>query len=193
MRRFDIEDLDMMAREVERLGLDDQAEYRPLYRGILVEMMEKGHTYEAVAGGLGVSMETLQRWEEEHEDWLHAKKVGFGLALRYWEIVLNDTATGKAEKGKANAIIFKLQSTFDSLYENKSGSGAAPVQIFIDTGIKEPEERDVSAPMKESKSFNISAKKLEAPSEERGRASDNESSGHPKFFEQKEIIILDDL
>lgn len=179
MRRFDREDIDMMSREVERLGLDNQAEYRPIYRGVLVEMMEKGHTYEAVAGGLGVTMETLQRWEEENEDWLHAKKIGYGLALRYWEGVLNDTATGKAEKGKANAIIFKLQNTFESLYENKSGSGSAPVQIFIDTGIADKNEKDVTESVKSTSLPIKEVKVIENPKNDDG------------LFEQEEIMELD--
>jgi hypothetical protein len=180
LRRFDLEDIDMMEREVERLGLDSQAEYRSIYRGLLVEMMENGHTYEAVAGGLGVTLETLERWEKDHEEWLHAKKVGYGLALRYWEKVLNDTATGKADRAKANAVIFKLQNTFESLYENKSGNGSAPVTIVIDTGIISKDEKDVTESIKTTP-LKTEAKRIDTVKET------------PQLFQQPEIIELEDL
>ena len=59
--------------------------YRPEYCQLLIEHMEKGLSYEAFAGVVGVSKQTIYDWEKANEEFLDAKNRGIERARLFWE------------------------------------------------------------------------------------------------------------
>lgn len=60
-------------------------EYRPEYCQALIEHMEKGLSFEAFAGALGVAKQTLYNWEKLFPEFVDAKEIGIGRARIFWE------------------------------------------------------------------------------------------------------------
>ena len=61
------------------------AKYRPEYCEKLIEHMTKGLSFEAFAGVLGVTKQTLYNWAEENPQFLDSKKIGTEKARLWWE------------------------------------------------------------------------------------------------------------
>jgi hypothetical protein len=64
--------------------------YKTDYCQMLIDHMADGLSFEAFGGLVGVSKQTLYDWEEKHEDFLDAKKLGESKARLYWEKVGRD-------------------------------------------------------------------------------------------------------
>lgn len=59
--------------------------YNPKYCAELIDHMAHGLSFEAFAGRIGVSKQTLYDWEKAQPEFLDAKEVGLQKAQLYWE------------------------------------------------------------------------------------------------------------
>lgn len=59
--------------------------YKKEYCDMLVEHLSNGLSYEAFAGLIRVSKDTLYEWEKEHKDFSDAKEVGTSAGQLFWE------------------------------------------------------------------------------------------------------------
>lgn len=59
--------------------------YDPIYCEQLISHMEQGLSYEAFAGFLGVSKQTLYDWEKANPAFLDAKEIGIQKSRMFWE------------------------------------------------------------------------------------------------------------
>lgn len=66
------------------------SKYRKPYCKMLLDHMEAGLSYEAFAGLIRVSKDTLYEWEKKHPEFSDAKRIGESLARIYWEKVGRD-------------------------------------------------------------------------------------------------------
>ena len=66
-------------------GIGRPTLYRPEYCEQLIEHMGTGLSYEAFAGKLGVSKQTIYDWEKANPDFLDAKNIAFEQSRLFWE------------------------------------------------------------------------------------------------------------
>lgn len=85
------------------------SKYKPEYCDVLEGHFEQGYSYEAFAGRIGVSKQTLYDWEKAHPEFLDAKRRYEGLTQLFWEGRLIALAKDKDE-GNATAIVFGLKN-----------------------------------------------------------------------------------
>lgn len=85
------------------------SKYEPIYCQEMIEYMGKGFSYEAFAGHIGVSKQTLYTWEKEHSEFLDAKKVARAACQGKLEQLAHDLVTGRS-KGNASMLIFMMKN-----------------------------------------------------------------------------------
>lgn len=103
------------------------SKYKPEYCQTVIDIMSQGKSMAAVAAEIGVGVNRLTGWCEDHEEFRKACDAGRALALRWWENLATMVATGQHEKHevfkKANAgmIMFLMSRRFQEYY-NKSAA-----------------------------------------------------------------------
>lgn len=83
---------------------------------MVVQDMAKGYSFEAFAGLVGVSKETLYQWVKAHPDFADAKRRAFEVSRRFWEDaavanLLNTSESGFDEMGNKVSRSKSLNST----------------------------------------------------------------------------------
>lgn len=92
---------EIMADETKR-GVGRPTDYDPTFCSALIEHMGKGASFEAFAGVLGVSKQSLYTWFGKYPDFMDAKKIGEAKSLLFWERIGIDglwEETGKDASG----------------------------------------------------------------------------------------------
>lgn len=108
--------------------------YKKEYCELLIEHMSKGLSYEAFAGSIGVSKQTIYDWEKVNPEFLDAKYIGTEKSRIFWESLgINH--------------ILNVSESFGKDAGSKSVSLNAPVWVFnmknrFGWKDKQPEETD---------------------------------------------------
>lgn len=84
--------------------------YKPEYCEMLIEHMAEGLSYEAFAGIVSVSYQTIYDWEI-HKEFLEAKEIGFSKCLLFWEKLMRLSAAGKIKPPPA-ILIYNMRARF---------------------------------------------------------------------------------
>ena len=110
--------------------------YNPIYCEQLKELMSKGYSYEAFAGSIGVCKQTLYNWEENHQEFLDAKKEAFAACQFYWETLGMKGVEGTVGVS-ASIWIFNMKNRFGwkdrKEIDNKSSDGSmTPTINFVE-------------------------------------------------------------
>lgn len=102
------------------------SKYKDEFCQMLISHMTDGFSYESFAGKIGVAIQSLYNWEEQHQDFLEAKEKGFEKSRLFWEGIGIDIARDGI--GNATAYIFNMKNRFkkqwsDSTEQNINISG----------------------------------------------------------------------
>jgi transposase len=86
-------------------------DYRPEYCQKLIDFCSLGRSYEAFAGFLGVSKQTLYTWEKKHPEFLDAKRIARAKAQLTLEGWGEDLMKGNFGKGASASVwIFMMKN-----------------------------------------------------------------------------------
>lgn len=90
--------------------------YEERFCDLLIEHMDKGLSFEAFAGYLGVSKDTLFEWVKVHPEFSDSKKIGTEKARLWWEskatdYLLNCEKTTRDSDGNVETVKTSLNST----------------------------------------------------------------------------------
>lgn len=85
--------------------------YKPEYCAQLIEHMKEGYSFEAFAGLICVSIDSLYEWTKVHPDFSEAKSQGRGHGLLCDERVLRGLINGEI-KGQLTGQIFKMRCRY---------------------------------------------------------------------------------
>jgi transposase len=91
--------------------------YKPEFCEMLAEHFAEGYSYESFAGVVGVARATLYLWEEQHPEFLDAKKEHEAKVMHRWEERLAKLADSGV--GNATAIIFGLKNRAGNNWRDK--------------------------------------------------------------------------
>lgn len=94
------------------------SKYDPDYPGLLIEHMREGGSFWTFGAVVGVGMQTLQRWLEEHEEFREAKHEGSLLEMHWWENISTKTASGRMD-GNPTLIIWNQKNKWPKIYKER--------------------------------------------------------------------------
>lgn len=88
--------------------------YDPKFCQIVIDVMKKGYSKEAVAGHLGICKDTLYRWDAKHKDFSDALKVGLEFSRMFWEKIALDHLTHTKASKQLNSVVwlFNMKNRF---------------------------------------------------------------------------------
>jgi hypothetical protein len=86
--------------------------YHKKYCEQLIAWMTKGLSFEAFAGDLQVSKQTLYTWLKKHPEFVDAKSIGTGKSNAFWEKIGVAGVTGKLPGFQTSAWIFNMKNRF---------------------------------------------------------------------------------
>ena len=93
--------------------------YKPEYCQQLIKHMEGGLSYEAFAGTVGVSKQTIYDWEVANPKFLDAKSIAFEKSRVFWEKLAVDNIINKSDS-----------NSWEGGSESKSRSINSTIWIF---------------------------------------------------------------
>lgn len=93
-------------------GFGRPTKYFPEYCYALIEYMEMGYTYEAIAGLLNVGLKTLYQWEQAFPEFAQAKEIGIAKARFTLESMGLKGMTGQIEGFVTTVWIFHMKNRF---------------------------------------------------------------------------------
>lgn len=93
------------------------SKYSPAYCDEVIQHMAEGYSLEAFAGVIGVAPSTVYLWQNEHEAFSEAIKIGRAKAALIWEKRLASLAT--TGQGNATAVIFALKNRFPDQWRDR--------------------------------------------------------------------------
>lgn len=132
--------------------------YDPAMCEIVVEVMEQGFSFEAVAGHLGICKDTLYEWAKKYPDFSDAKKRGLEQSRIFWEALgiehivtksdsktekqgHNTTTTSKSRSLNSSVYIFNLKNRFGWSDKKEVELGGDDLNFTLNFNLdKEPEE-----------------------------------------------------
>lgn len=149
---------------------------------MLIEHMGDGLSFEAFAGVIGKSKETLYQWVKAHPNFADAKKKGDALSLLFWEKMGLTGMAGKIRGFNVAAWIFNMKNRHG--YRDKSPDEKPPE--------RDPALEDAIAELERERASNVS-QKTEAQGETHERrttaakpASDTDQAKRQNLSEQGE-------
>lgn len=87
--------------------------YDAAFPEMLVTHMEKGLSFEAFAGAIGVTKETLYQWVNTYEEFSDAKKLGSEKCRLFWEQIALEGLNSKAGVTFNSTVwIFNMKNRF---------------------------------------------------------------------------------
>ena len=97
-----------------RESVGKPSEYDPEYCDVLVDKMSQGYSFEACAGFIGVSFQTLYNWAQKYPQFLEAKKEAFAAGRVFWEKLAIDNIINSFQGDTLNASIwiFNMKNRF---------------------------------------------------------------------------------
>lgn len=114
--------------------------YKKEYCKMLIDHMEQGLSFEAFAGVVSVSKQTLYDWEKAHPEFLDAKRQGFQKCRLFWEklgldnIINESFGKGQSRSLNASVWIFNMKNRFPDEWRDKQEveTKAEPVKLVIE-------------------------------------------------------------
>jgi len=85
--------------------------YKPEYCKELLIHMQKGLSFEAFAGKIGVCRQTLYTWAEKHPEFIDAKKIATEMSRLFWEEAVIERLHD-AQGFNTTAWIFNMKNRF---------------------------------------------------------------------------------
>lgn len=86
--------------------------YRQEYCALLIEHCEKGLSFEAFAGLIGVAVDTINEWANVHPEFSASKKVASAKCRIFWERMGIRIAAGQLKNANAAVYIFNMKNRF---------------------------------------------------------------------------------
>lgn len=114
-----------------------QCTYRPEYCELLIKSMAKGYSFEAVAGDLKISRQTLYNWCAMFPEFKEAKAIGTEISRK----VLERNLLRDAKKGSTIASIFLLKNRFPNEWRDRKDIEAPKEDIRETLSLDEQIER----------------------------------------------------
>lgn len=110
--------------------------YHESYCEDVIALGAQGKSKAQIAAVLGVSRNTMHRWEQQHEEFRDSIKASQDLALAWWENAGQQNMTRQGFN--ATAFIFQMKNRFSSDYADRQdhrvgGADGGPIQ-FEDVG-----------------------------------------------------------
>lgn len=93
-------------------GFGRPTKYFPEYCYALIEYMELGYTYEAIAGLLNVGLKTLYQWEQAFPEFAQAKEIGHAKARFTLEGMGLKGMSGQIEGFVTTVWVFHMKNRF---------------------------------------------------------------------------------
>jgi hypothetical protein len=94
------------------------SEYDPAFCEVAEETLAKGYSLAVLAGELSVTRQTVDNWQNAHEEFFDAIKRGRARGAKVWEDRLGKLADENA--GNATAIIFGLKNRLAEDWRDKT-------------------------------------------------------------------------
>ena len=91
--------------------------YDPAFCDQAVTFMSEGYSTKAFAGSIGVSLSTVYKWMEEHEEFSEAIKAAQASGAMWWEKTLRQVAS--TGDGNASAAIFGVKNRSQEQWKDK--------------------------------------------------------------------------
>ena len=91
--------------------------YDPKFCDQAVTFMSEGYSTKAFAGSIGVSLSTVYKWMEEHDEFSEAIKAAQAAAALWWEDSLRNNA--RTGEGNASASIFGVKNRSQEEWKDK--------------------------------------------------------------------------
>ena len=101
----------------------------------LIDSMSEGFSKEATAAKLGISKDTLYRWDKEHPEFSDAIKEGEIKSQLFWEEIGMDGMRGKIQGFNATTWIFNMKNRHnwtDKKEVSGPDGGDIPVRFIVD-------------------------------------------------------------
>lgn len=105
------------------------SKYDPAFCAIAETILAEGYSEAVLAGEIGVCLDTVTNWKQEHPEFFASVKLGRMKGARVWEDRLADVA--KEGGGNATAVIFALKNRLPSEWRDKTEtehSGAVKIE-----------------------------------------------------------------
>jgi len=88
------------------------SKYDSNYCEVVIKLMKKGHSKQAVAGRLGISRDTLYEWCRKYPEFSDTIKVGEMMSYAYWEELGMKAMMGKVKGFRPSFWIFTMKARF---------------------------------------------------------------------------------
>lgn len=92
--------------------------YDPKYCEMLIDHMAEGLSFDAFAGRVEVTRETLYEWARVHSEFSDAKKIGFSKCLTMWEELGVKIAKGEIQ-GQPATWFINMKNRFPKTWRDK--------------------------------------------------------------------------
>ena len=91
--------------------------YHPKYCDEAFNFMREGYSTKAFAGHIGVSLSTIYKWMDEHQEFSEAIKTAQAAGALWWETTLKNVAS--TGDGNASAAIFGVKNRSQEEWKDK--------------------------------------------------------------------------
>lgn len=91
--------------------------YKPEFCDQAYDFMREGYSTKAFAGHIGVSLSTVYKWMDEHEEFSEAIKAAQAAGAWWWERTLRQVAS--TGDGNASAAIFGVKNRSQEEWKDK--------------------------------------------------------------------------
>ena len=101
--------------KIERRPVGRPTKYKSEYCDLLIKVMKKGFSFEAVAGHIGISKDTLYDWAKTIPEFSDAKRIGLQYSQLFWEKIAVDhlIENPKGDKINSSVWIFNMKNRFN--------------------------------------------------------------------------------
>lgn len=111
------------------------SKYKPEYCEMLIKYMAQGYSFEAFAGIVRTTKQTIYTWTEEFPEFLDAKEEGFARSREFWEKQAIDGLWNIQGEGSRNlnntAWVFNMKNRFG--WRDKQPDEASDVTVNVNT------------------------------------------------------------
>ncbi len=113
------------------------SKYDPKFCEMLIEHMTQGLSYEAFAGFIGVSKQTLYTWEQNNPEFLDSKKIAVEKSRLWWEQQGQDGLWAISEKNADGTHVTKSINAAMWIFNMRNRFGWNADRAAINTSLEE--------------------------------------------------------
>lgn len=112
-----------------------KCKYRPHHCEEMISFMSLGYSFEAFAGKIGVTRDTLYQWEKKFPEFKEAKKIAFEQCRIKWESMAIDNMINESNGSNSTSLnssvwIFNMKNRFK--WRDKQPDEEQNINITID-------------------------------------------------------------